>query len=70
MGLGKTLHLLYPLLNNLDTGCTICFYTSTMNNFIFVIILILFSIDFFFLKELFSIDSAYNVSSRYIFFLT
>ena len=48
---------MYPLLNNLDIGCTICFYNSIMNNFIFVIAL-----------TLFSIDIAYNVSSRYIFF--
>ena len=48
---------MFPLLNNLDTGCTICFYNLIMNNFIFVIAL-----------TLFSIDSAYDVSLRYIFF--
>ena len=57
MGLGETQYLIYLLLNNLDTECTICFYNSIMNNFMFVIIL-----------TLFSIDSAYNVPSRYIFF--
>ena len=48
---------MYPLLNNLDTGCTICFYNSIMNNSIFVIVLILFSID-----------NAYDGPSRYILF--
>ena len=38
-------HLMYLLLNNLDIGCTICFYNSIMNNSIFVIALTLFSID-------------------------
>ena len=57
MGLGETRHLIYLLLNNLDTGCTICFYNSIMNNSIFVIAL-----------TLFSIDSAYDVPSSYIFF--
>ena len=57
MGLGGARHLMYPLLNNLDTECTICFYNSIMNNSIFVIAL-----------TLFFIDSAYDVPSRYIFF--
>ena len=57
MGFGGTQHLVYPLLKNLDIGCTICFYNSIMNNFIFVIVLILFSID-----------SAYDMPLRYIFF--
>ena len=57
MGLGGTQHLMYPLLNNSDTGCTICFHNSIMNNSIFVITL-----------TLFSIDEAYDMSSRYKFF--
>ena len=57
MGLDGVRHLMYPLLNNIDIGCTICFYNSIMNNSIFVIAL-----------TLFSIDSAYDVPSRYIFF--
>ena len=57
MDLGETRLLMYSLLNNLDIGYTICFYNSIMNNFIFVIAL-----------TLFSIDSAYDVSSMYILF--
>ena len=57
MGLGKARHLMYPLLNNFDTGCTICFHNLIMKIFIFVITL-----------TLFSIDSAYDVPSRSIFF--
>ena len=57
MGLGGAQHLMYNLLNNLDIGCTIYFYNSIMNNFIFIISL-----------TLFSIDSAYDVLSRYILF--
>ena len=57
MSLGGVRHLMYPLLNNLDTIGTICFYNSIMNNFIFVIALILFSID-----------CAYDFLLRYIFF--
>ena len=58
MGLGGARHVMYPLLNNLDTECTICFYNTIINNFIFVIAL-----------TLFSIDSAYDVPSMYIFFV-
>ena len=47
MGLGGARHPMYLLLNNLDTGCTICFYNLIMNNSIFVIALTLFSIDRF-----------------------
>ena len=36
---------MYPLLNNLDTECIICFYNSIMNNSIFIVALTLFSID-------------------------
>ena len=57
MGLGGARHLMYLLLNNFDIGFLICFYNLIMNNFIFVIALILFSID-----------SVYDVPSRYIFF--
>ena len=57
MDLGRARHLMYHLLNNFDTGCTICFHNSIMNNFIFVTTLILFSID-----------SAYDVPSSYILF--
>ena len=45
MGLGEARHLMYLLLNNLNTGCTICFYNLIVNNSIFVIALTLFSID-------------------------
>ena len=57
MGFGGARHLMYPLLNNFDTRCIICFYNLIMNNFIFVIEL-----------TLFSIDNVYDVPSRYIFF--
>ena len=48
---------MYHLLNNFDTGCTICFHNSIMNNSLFVIIL-----------TLFSIDNAYDVPLKYIIF--
>ena len=57
MGLDGARYLMYHLLNNFDTGCTICFHYWIMNNFIFVIKL-----------TLFSIDNAYDVPSKYIFF--
>ena len=57
MGLGGTRHLMYHSLNNLDTGCIICFYNSIMNNSMFAIAL-----------TLFSIYSFYDVPSRYILF--
>ena len=57
MSLGGAQYFMYHLLNNLDIGCTICFYNLIMDNFIFVIAL-----------TLFSIDSAYDVPARYIFF--
>ena len=57
MGLGKARYLIHPLLNNFDNGCTICFHNLIMKIFIFVITL-----------TLFSIDSAYDVLSKYIFF--
>ena len=48
-----TRHLMYHLLNNFDTRCTICFHNSIMNNFICVITL-----------TLFSINSVFDVPSR------
>ena len=56
MSLNGVRHLKNLLLNNLDTGYTICFYNTIMNNFIFVIAL-----------TLFSIDSTYDVPSIYIY---
>ena len=57
MGLDGTQYFMYPLLNNFDIGCTIFFYNSIINNFIFVIVL-----------TLFSIYNAYDVPSKYILF--
>ena len=57
MGLDGAQYLMYHLLNNL-AGCTICFPNSIMNIFIFVITLILSSID-----------KVFDSSPRYILFL-
>ena len=58
MGFGGARHLMYHLLNNFDTVCTICFHNSIMNNSICVITL-----------TLFSINSVYDVPSRSYSFL-
>ena len=58
MVFGGARHLMYHLLNNFDTGCTICFHNSIINNSICVITL-----------TLFSINSVYDMPSRSYSFL-